>query len=640
MRDIEITPALILGGPEQRAFFSRVALYTFVLYFVLPVAAGLLLPFVFGLTNDPLASLPTRLLVLTATGGASFLVALLPSLLLLRTRYLGKAYVFLLFPVSVVVFVTQLIMYREFGSEINERLLGLFHGNLPALWVHARSVYHLDWMMAGLVLCSVVLGRWILRGGRPRWTPGRALSLGFATLLLSCGSVALAVRPSIERADLYHPVKLSAAPLYQLLSFLGQQFLLEDRSGYTAILEQAGALTADSEHGEITRRLGSPPEDFVRQTVETPDWLRRTPSHVFLYLMESIEYDLVENPAHAEVAPHIRRFAREGVSVPNFSASSGASIDAIHGFVAGVATQPLYPGPSTLTRFNLDSLPRIAERAGYGTVFFVGMHGSFGRKGASCEAYGFDRFLSYPDLFPERAANEWGVCDGVLYPWAEQELAEGQPVFAAFSGVSNHAPYDAPLEELGEVTIPEEALTFFIAPNRAEKIRYARHIRYCDQVMAESVARLHAAHPDALFVFVGDHGSSKLTLDPLNQVPFVLWNPTLLEPGVDTSEWYGAHMDLPATLASLLLPPGETIRTLGRPVWDLSDTRVSVAGPVVLTNQGYLNRDGSFRHPFPRSGTRPADQQEAHTRQALLKASALDALSWGALHDKPLPPGP
>ena len=50
---------------------------------------------------------------------------------------------------------------------------------------------------------------------------------------------------------------------------------------------------------------------------------------------------------------------------------------------------------------------------------------------------------------------------------------------------------------LGEVAIPDEALDYFIAPSREEKLRYARHIRYCDEKMAESVARLGPPDTDA-----------------------------------------------------------------------------------------------------------------------------------------------
>ena len=176
------------------------------------------------------------------------------------------------------------------------------------------------------------------------------------------------------------------------------------------------------------------------------------------------------------------------------------------------------------------------RRGGYGSTFYVGMHRSFGNKGDSVEAYGFDGFYSCPDLAPELAANEWGVNDAVFYTWAEDLLGPiKRPSFVAFSGVSNHAPYDAPVEQLGEVNFSDETLECFVAPSREEKIHFAKHFRYCDQVMGESVRRLHAAHPDALFVFVGDHGSFKLVLDPLNQVPFVLWNPLLLESDVDTS---------------------------------------------------------------------------------------------------------
>ncbi len=67
--------------------------------------------------------------------------------------------------------------------------------------------------------------------------------------------------------------------------------------------------------------------------------LKKKPSHVFFFLMESIEYDLVENPDLEGVAPDIKRFAEEGITVPHFSASSGQTIDAVHTTFSGVSVQ-------------------------------------------------------------------------------------------------------------------------------------------------------------------------------------------------------------------------------------------------------------------------------------------------------------
>ena len=83
---------------------------------------------------------------------------------------------------------------------------------------------------------------------------------------------------------------------------------------------------------------------------------------------------------------------------------------------------------------------------------------------------------------------------------------------------------------------------------------------------------------------------------------------------------------------------GATYTTLGQPVWNLADDRVSVAGPLVLTNKGYMTRKGEKRDRFPapegREGSDPPVSEEQH----LLKCSAVNALSWGYFNAKELPP--
>ena len=76
--------------------------------------------------------------------------------------------------------------------------------------------------------------------------------------------------------------------------------------------------------------------------------------------------------------------------------------------------------------------------------------------------------------------------------------------------------------------------------------------------------------------------------------------------------------------------------TFGRPVWDLSDDRVSTAGPLVITNRGYLTREGEVRHLFPRTGTETSAEQKKWISGVVRKASAIEALSWGYLHRKVL----
>ncbi|MCF7730259.1 MAG: sulfatase-like hydrolase/transferase [Akkermansiaceae bacterium] len=637
MKNIEISPSLFIRDAEYREFLGRIAAYVFLLFCLVPLVTGVLLPYSFSLTDEPFASLLMRLMMLIATGTASALLAWLPAFFVLRSSVLRRIYVFLLFPVSIVSLAIQAIMYREFGTEIDTRFFGLFRGNFSALWTFARREYHLDWAIALLIIASVALAYRICRSGCKPWAPSVRLSMGLGLILLMNGSLSLALHPDIPRVDHYSPVKLSTAPLFQVVMFLGGHYFVGHTSGYRGILEDAGEITTD-EYGELTKRLGVEPGMFSQREVHRPAWLKKKPSHVFLFVMESIGYDVVENPDLADLAPYIRRFANEGLLTPNFSASSGCTIDAIQATVSGVATQARYPVPRTLERFKLDTLARVLKRADYKPIFFAASQRKFGAKGDSCEAYGYDYFTGCADVAHHIKSNEWGVNDGDFFEWARGQLADLQtPHFISFLNVSNHTPHDAPVDELGDVTFTDAALDCFFGRNRKDKIHFAKHIKYADWKLGEMAEKLKRRYPDALFVFVGDHASSKLCCDPLLQVPFVLWNDRVIDTSVDTSRWYGAHMDILATLANLVLPDGDRFTTLGNPVWSQANDRVSSAGSLVLTNKGYLTKKGERRMMFPTAHQDGSSGPHLSDSETLLKCSAINALSWGYRNAEELP---
>ncbi len=559
MKEIDITPSTFVRDAEHREFLGRVAAYVFFLFCLVPLATGMLLPWTFSLTEKPFDVMPMRTIVLIATGGASALLALLPAFLVLSSKVLRKAYVFLLLPVSMISLATQSIMYKEFGTQIDAHILGLFQGNFGALWTFARSEYHLDWIIIGLAVVSLVMPWWICREKHQRWAASARAAMVVCIAILISGSLALAIQPNIERADHYHPSKLSSAPLYQVLSFLGHHYIGSPESGYLGILEAGGEVTTD-EYTEITNRLGAEPDAFAEREVSRPDWVKKQPSHVFFFVMESIEFDLLKNDDLADLAPYIRRFADEGLMPPNFSASSGATVDAIHAAVGGICAQKKYAVPRALNRFPLDTLPRIMQTAGYKPLFYAASHRIFGNKGDACEVYGYDRFFACAEVAPELDYNMWGANDGDFFDWVTgKELADLQtPHFISFLNVTNHNPHNGPMHELGDYTVPEATIKLFTGKNREEKIRFAKHIKYADWKLGEAALKLRDRYPDALFAFMGDHTSSKLSCDPQRQVPFVLWNDNVIDTSIDTSKWWGSQMDVNATLVNLVLPDGAT----------------------------------------------------------------------------------
>jgi hypothetical protein len=631
MKDLKF-PVHLLGNPVQRAMLGRAAGIAFVLFWLVPLVTGLVLPYLLSLTDRPSASLPMRTMLLVATGGVSFLMAWLPAFLFVRVPVLWRAYVFLLFPVAVVSLGTQAIMYREFGTEIDEHLIGLFQGNLGALWVFGREKYHLDWAIAGVVVASLLLTHWVCRETRVRWVTSRGFGAGSAAVLLIAGSLSLGMRPDLKAAEHYHASKLSSAPLYQVVSFAGNHWLSGSRSGYRGILERAGEVAAPSDYEEIFRRLGQSPEEFCERKVVRPPWLRKRPSHVFLFLMESMELELLKSPEMKGIAPGLEAFAREGLMVTDFHASSGATIDAVHAMSSGAVAIGSYPVPRKLAAMNrLDTLPRLMKRAGYTPVFYAASRRRIASKGDICEAYGYDRFIGCPDVATAIPSNEWGVNDGDFFEWARKEAAALEsPHFVTFLNVSNHAPYNAPLAELGDPGLGEATISRFVGKDAKERASYAGHVKYADLKLAGMARWLKDKYPDALIVFVGDHCGNKVRDGDKSRVPFILWNDRVIDPTVDVSSWFGAHMDIPASLASLVLPEGETFRSLGQPVWSAAAGRVSPAGQYLVTAAGPIGHGAKVPASFV-PGSVPGGKEEIS-----LRGSAVEALSWGYLNGAPL----
>lgn len=621
----------MFGGRHQRSFqlLERAAAACFILFCLLPVLAGLYLPHGLGLTKTPSAALASRVIILISTGGASFLIAMLPALLCVRLPVLWRMYTFLLFPVATICLITQVIMYREFGTEIDEHLLGLFQGNFSALWVFARDHYHIEWWITAMLAGAAALSWWIGRDSRFRWMPSPRLSFGAIVLFLVSGSLSLGVNPNIRDEVHYHPVKVAIAPLLQVLAFTCEQLGPNHRTGYEGILESAGEITQPGVRREIEKRLGEDIDSFCRHTVSAPGWLRHRPRHVFLFQLESIEYDLLVNPDLAGLTPRLSQFGREGLLVREFHPPSGATVDSLHTMISGAACQVRYPAPRALERLKqIDTLPRVMQQAGYTPLFFAASRRHLSDDGDSCEAYGYDRFLGCPEAAPRLRSNEWGVNDGDFFQWARGELGNlVQPHFVTFMNLSNHSPYDAPWQEKVKLPDGNQVSENFIGRDREERMRYAGHVRYADEMMGTMAYWLRDRYPDSLFIFVGDHCGNKLRTHN-RRIPFILWNDQVIDPKADTSSWFGSQMDIVATLAALVLPEGTTFRTFGHPVWDSSPERISSAGPWILAAKGVVEckqrPDGSATHTSPATAR-------------ALRCSAIDALSWGFFHDRPLP---
>lgn len=632
----QVSDIPFLRGPENRHHLSRSAAYCGTLFLALPTLVGGLLPGLLHCDTDPSGGVGERLLLLVASGAISAFAAWVPALLLVRWRAARSAYLSLLLPLALIAQTAQVIFFRAFGTQIDERILGLFQDNVSALWAYARAEYHIDWVIGAACLLSAAMA-WNIHRRRnwfPRIGPRAALAAAAAGILST--TLATALQLNVDRVSPYSSAKLGEAPLYRVALFARSVFSERSNPGIATALRRSGEIEADGPYEEIVRRLGAAPEDHLSQKSSRPRWLKRQPEHVFCFILESFEQDFIDLPEMETMAPRLRRFSREGIAVPRMISASGATIDAVHAALAGVTAQPGYPGPRSLEQFELDTLPRILRQAGYRTAFYAGSHRKFGGKGDAAESYGFETFTGCPDVATDIPANEWGVDDARFFLWARSGPLKSlsAPHFVTFLNVSNHPPFSAPVDGLwSDEEIPEAVVKRFAGGSREEKCRYAKHVRYADQELGAMVDWLDATYPGSLFVFFGDHCGTRFRREKSDHVPFILWGAEVVDAGIDSSRWYGAQMDIPATLAQLVLPEGSRFRSLGRPVWDDSPGRVSVGSDHVMAGGG--GASGVAPRLLDLGGGAPSGASSPDL-PARLKGSALHALSWAYLNHEPL----
>jgi len=626
----------------------KLTLYSFFLFTLVPLFIGLAIPTIYapeevgGYDTQLLEKLFSRAIMLSSTGMVISIISIIFFALLSKLPFIQKLYTFLLLPLCLIAESTQLIMYREFGQEINLRLLDLFQADLPTLWKYGCREYHLDVFILLTFLSSALLTQIITNPRKYKFFAySHYLSWGAGLFCLFLGAFGVALRTDISDRPIFHPEKTSLSPIFQLADLTINLSHMKG-SGYQQILLKTQPLTKPTLKEEIDYRLQSPHKAFISQTSHKPDWLKKKPAHIFMFLLESFGYGLLDEPDLVILTPNLNQFSKEGLSTPFFFAAGDSTISAVHSIHSGVSPIDPYrslhhPTPKTISRFPLTTLPFLMKKCGYTPLFYAGSHRKFWLKGDISEAYGYDQFIGCADVAPDIKSNEWGVSDGDFFKWAEGQVSHLKiPHFITFLNVSNHPPFDAPTNSIQIPEIPSRTLAKFRGTKMGIKKNYAQHVYYADHQVGEMVKFLNKTYPHSLFIFIGDHNCRNIPNPHRDRVPFILWNPDILG-SPNTHSWFGSQMDTLATMANLLLPENSQFTSLGRPVWDQNQWRISLTTKHFVTATGQINVSpnlhGENEATFENQTNLPPESLE----KILLKASAIEALSWGYLNSKPIP---
>jgi phosphoglycerol transferase MdoB-like AlkP superfamily enzyme len=286
-----------------------------------------------------------------------------------------------------------------------------------------------------------------------------------------------------------------------------------------------------------TARLLAQPGDRPLASPKNPFWRRvgtgqpARPYNVVVILMESMAGPNVGCLGHADsVSPNLDRLADEGMFFDRCYAVGERTNRGITGVLCGfpdIGASSIVKQPRAQGMFL--TLPELFAQRGYSTSFLYGGTPVFGNVGAFLSAAGVQNIIAQREI--EAAGRSgpvtyWGLTDEVLLEHAHEVFEahdEDQPFFAVVLTVSNHEPFDMPLE--GTDLVDSDDF----------EVKKRNGVAYADRALGRffDQARTSAYFDNTLFVLVADHGlyfNREHLIDIEGfRVPLILYGPNLTD---------------------------------------------------------------------------------------------------------------
>ncbi|MDR0581470.1 MAG: sulfatase-like hydrolase/transferase [Prevotellaceae bacterium] len=467
-------------------------------------------------------------------------LAILPGLVLIASVWLrpkALAWVFnIYFPVVffliAVVTVTDIILYPHWGFHFDSMVF--LYLRQPEEALASATMGELWGGIAGIIIFTAVAltgyALIILKQARALRRP-RSLFLTPAVLLLLVCTLFLPIRGSLTtstmnpgRAFFSENMFYNHAAVNPAFNFFysfakaddfALQYAFFDKEKATAIFDGLHRRPAG---GNTTPLLATGRPDII------------------LFILESFVADIALDSV---VAPHMHRFAKEGVFFPNFYANSFRTDK---GMVAVMSGYPAHPTVA-LMKYpqKTETLPAISKslkRAGYGNMtFYYGGDADF----SNMRSYivgecGIKDIVSDRDFPAKTRRTKWGAPDEYLLERLFRDLTEKEqpaPFFKLALTLSSHEPFDVPVHKFDQP--------------------FLNSVHYTDSCLGRFVDRLQAtaAWDNTLLIFVADHGYGYLPEmsghDPRRfRIPMIWMGGAVAQPQV--VEAYGSQNDLAATL--------------------------------------------------------------------------------------------
>lgn len=407
-------------------------------------------------------------------------------------KIIAKTYVVFFVIVFSTIGISNLNLYREWGSKINFRALDMAI-SAPKEAIASTSsspVIPMFSVLFAYMIFSVFLSNKVILYQIADRTKSLVNKVSLSVLLLS--TLFLAIRGGWQLSPINQSMSyFSSEPVLNHAAVNTEWNLIQDILNNKFGNENPYNYYSKEEAKKIVSGLFKKPAEPTTQVIDSDR------PNIVLIILESFTARLVEDlRGEKGVSPNFKKLVSEGILFENIYAASGRTDKGV------VATLSAFPSQAirSIMKQNdkQERLPAISQdliQNGYSSSFYYGGESEFFNMKSYILSHGYQRMVDQHSFDKKDMNSKWGTYDDKVFSKNLSELDHAkQPFFSTILTLTNHEPFELPAEP------------HFKGDDVDSKFRSTTF--YTDSCLGAYLneAKQKSWYKNTLFVIIADHG--------------------------------------------------------------------------------------------------------------------------------------
>ena len=407
-------------------------------------------------------------------------------------RIITKAYVHFFVILFSAIAISNLTLYREWGSKLNFRALDIAIDS-PKEAIASTSSSPILLMFSILFAYTIIalyLSSKVILYKVPDRSKSYVSRLIFGFLTLS--SLFLAIRGGWQLTPINQSMSyFSAEPVLNHAAVNTQWNLIQDILNNKFGNDNPYNYFSEKQSKEIVSGL------FKKPAQPTTKILNSDHPNIVLIILESFTARFVEDlNGEKGISPNFKVLASEGILFENIYASSGRTDK---GLVATLSAFPSQAIRSIMKQNDKqERLPAISQEFvenAYSSSFYYGGESEFFNMKSYILSHGFQKLIDKHSFDAKDMNSKWGTYDEKIFLKNLSDMdQEKQPFFSTILTLTNHEPFELPTEP------------HFKGDDVDSKFRSTAF--YTDSCLGAYInaAKQKSWYKNTLFIIIADHG--------------------------------------------------------------------------------------------------------------------------------------